>query len=356
MYKLPAFIALLVLIACHRPEKAVTKAEALQFGKSLDSCIRKRNGRAFDELFNSTLLTKRLKGNNILSETARARGIRDGLKKAGLGNQIINTLKSRDDSYALIKHYEVNGMQHLIYRLQGDGGLNYHDFELERHGGKVYIADMYIYTSGENFSKTLSDFLETSGDWDSKQKKGFHELDKIKQLYLTDRNIEAKKQFDKLDPEFTKQKSVQLIYVLICSKLDEKTYLEALDKYVAQYPNESNTFLLMLDVCFLKKDYDKASIYVEKLDSLIDKDPFLDYYRGLIVKSKGNPGDATKYLENLYVTMPEFSAGIIELIANYLDLEKYEQAKHVIKYYRDHDKFNQETLDYVLVMYPGYKE
>ena len=356
MARLLAFLLLLSVISCERPEKPVSKAEALQLGKSLDSCIRRKNGRAFDEFFNVSLLTQRMKSDNIISDASRNKGIREGLRKIGLGNQIIRTLKTHDDTYSFVKHYETNGIHHLIYRMSGKDGLNYHDFELERHRGKVYIADMYIYLTGENFSKTLSDIMESVGDWNSQKKKNFQDLEKVKQLYQSQRNKEAKKFFDRLDPEFSKQRSVQLINIMICSGLDEETYLEALKNFTAQYPNDANTNLLMIDACILRKEYKQAIIHIERLDSLINKDPYLDYYRALVTKLEEDISGATLYLERLYVNMPKFSAGVLELIANYLDLKKYEQAKEVIGYYRKQDKFEQATLDYVLLMYPSFKE
>ena len=356
MIRVFVFSLLLVVMGCESSEKPVTKVEALQLGKSLDSCVRRRNGRAFDAFFNTRLLTKRLKSDNIISDAARNKGIQEGLMKTGLGNQIIKTLKTHDDTYSLVKHYETNGVHHLLYRLSGNTGLNYHDFELERYRGKVYIADMYIYLSGENLSKTLSDLMEGTGDWNTKQKKNFEDLDKIKQLYNSKRNKEAKEYYDKLDPQFRNQRSVQLIYVMICSQLGEDTYLEALNNFSHLYPNDPNTNLLLIDASFLRQDYTQAGIYLERLDSLINKDPYLDYYRGLIVKSQGDISGATKYLERLYAFMPEFSGGVLELIANYLDRKKFDQAKEVISYYRGHKKFDQGTLDLVLTMYPNFKE
>jgi len=356
MNKIFAFVLLLVFVGCKAPEKPVTKAEALQLHNRLDSCLQRRNGKAFDELFNGTLLARRFKSKNILSDAARSKGIREGLKNANLGNQIIRSLQTNDDSYSLVKHYETNGVQHLLYRLHGNDGLNYHDLELERYKGKVYIADIYIYASGENFSKTLSDLLEYKGESGLNEKKDFQDLLKIKELFTQGRNEEAKKYFDKLDPGFKNQRSVQFMYVMVCSKLDEEIYLKALNQFVSQYPNDANTSLLMIDVYFLRKDYAKANLYVEKLDSIINKDPYLDYYRALITKSLGDIKGATKYLENLCKNMPEFSGGVIELIANYLDIEKYDKARDIINYYRNQKKFDQETLDHVLAIYPGYKE
>ena len=356
MNKIFAFVLLLIFWGCETPVKPVTKAEALQLRNKLDSCVRKRNGKAVDELFNATLLIKRLKSDNFLTDAARNRGIREGLQRAGLGKQIIRTLQANDDSYSLVKHYEINGVQHLLYRLLGNNGLNYHDFELERYKGKVYVADMYIYASGENFSKTISDLLDNTGESGMDKKKNLDELQKIRELFAQDRNKEAKNKFDKLDPVLKNQRSVQLMYVMICAGLDEETYLKALDQFVSHYPNDGNTSLLMIEVCFLRKNFAEANVYVDKLDSIINKDPYLDYYRGLIAKSMGETGDATKYLENLYKKMPEFSGGALELIANYLDLKKYDEARDVISYYRSQKKFDQNTLDYILALNPNYKE
>src|ERR1043165_5773875 len=89
---------LFLLFGCSSPEKPVSRDEALKLSHSIDSFVRKKNGMAIDKLFSGALLGKKLKSKNVLADAVRDRGISEGLKKAAVGSQIINTLKTIDDS------------------------------------------------------------------------------------------------------------------------------------------------------------------------------------------------------------------------------------------------------------------
>src|SRR5690606_39217560 len=93
----------------------------------------------------------------------------------------------------------------------------------------------------------------------------------------------ARKVFDTEIPEqAAKEKMFRLMSIQISSELNEEKYVKELTDYQQAFPDDSNSYLLLIDLHFLQKEYDKALTSINMLDKLIDKDPFLDYYRALV--------------------------------------------------------------------------
>ncbi|HNC39184.1 MAG TPA: hypothetical protein PK492_07445, partial [Chitinophagaceae bacterium] len=83
---------------------------------------------------------------------------------------------------------------------------------------------------------------------------------------------------------------------------------------------------------------------VNKLDEMINKDPFLDYYRYLISNLKKDNTNAKKYLVSFVNNFPDFEDGILELILTYREDGEKEKADSLIKSYKLHSAFDQERL------------
>jgi len=81
---------------------------------------------------------------------------------------------------------------------------------------------------------------------------------------------------------------------------------------------------------------------------MIDKDPFLDYYRYLMYTLKQDKVNALKYIEALVKNMPDFQDGVLELILTYREEGQTEKANALIKDYRSRSAFNQRKLEQVL--------
>lgn len=91
-----------------------------------------------------------------LKSNSGAREFGAGIRKAAnMGSKIVEAI-SKEGSYELVRIYEKDSKQHMIFpRLYSDGSINYHDMELKRKKGDIKIADIFVYTSGENLSVTI---------------------------------------------------------------------------------------------------------------------------------------------------------------------------------------------------------
>lgn len=349
----------LFVIACSEPELPVTKEEAAAVAASLTKAGAHRNAERFNELIDLDAFEKRIQNHahNTLSRSMMA-GAMEGMKKGTFGLQIAKALGNKG-TYELVKQYEKDNHQHLVFRLYNEQ-LNYHDFELIKKGKQVKIADIFVYATGENLSATLAESLQSA---DAKtltaNKTAKNDYKKVQQVreYLNKGEFEKAKQvFEELPPVLKEQKLYRILYIHIASGLGNDEYLAALNKFQQEYPDAPNMYLLMIDAYFLKKDFAGALRCVNSLDSLINKDLFLDYYRALLSKEGNDPAQQLVYLQRFHQNFPRFGPGTLELINAYVEDEQWDKAVPLTQQYRKNRNADTTTLAYLYLIHPDFKE
>ncbi|MDX2047310.1 MAG: hypothetical protein SFU87_11020 [Chitinophagaceae bacterium] len=324
--------------------------------RTIEIHVRNKRTAVMNNIFDPNEFGVRIavQGNNKIDKSF-IRGVIQGIKEARFGEQVIQAM-GKKGTYKFIKHYEKSGNQHLIFRLYADNKVNYHDYELVKSGDKVKAADIFIYLTGENLSETLARALVKMDEMGNKLSRDedfkADDLKKIKKLMNEKKFEEAKAYFDKMPSGIKKEKLFLFINMQICAQLNDSLYLESMENYSKLYPQEPNTFLLMIDYYALKDDYRNVLEYINRLDSLIDKDPFLDYYRAIAHKQIGEKEKAAECLERLYREMPDFSEGVIELIACYFDADKEKEAIGLAKAYKSSKSFDEDHMNSLLLLYP----
>ena len=319
-----AILATTLSTACHLPEKPVSQQEAVTFARQIERSVTNHNETFLNNIFDERHFAQQVldaahqRFNFKLASEAKA-----ALTAARWGHQVITATRG-GGTYTLVHQYEKGGRQHLLFRMfEASGAINYHDFELVKGEDSVKVLDAYIYMSGEELSKTLAETLVLMTDKLSDmtpddQQKILH-IRKINEFIEGGNAEEAAQYFDQLPKDLQKQKPFQLIHLRIAIKQSDTTYLAALKEYKAAFPHDPNLGLLMLDAYVMDKDYPAAMNAVNNLDSALNKDPFLDYYRGLIFKLMQDPQQSRTCLERLHHNMPKFGKGTVELLANFAD-------------------------------------
>lgn len=349
---------ILFVLSCSEPEKPVTKEEAVRVAASLAETIGRRNASLLNKLLDAEAFENRIhQQSQFKLNRSMVAGAMKGIRGGEFGHQIVTSL-SKKGTYELVKRYEKDKHQHLVFRLYDDQ-LNYHDYELIKKGKEVKIADIFIYTTGENLSTTLAQSLQYMEESNAIDQVGKGELKKIELIkrHIKDNNYEkANKLFLQLPAVIRKQKLYKIIYIQIASGLETDQYLAALNQFQQEYPDAPNMYLLMIDAYFLKKDYPGALKCVNSLDSLINKDPFLDFYRALIYKESEDHTNKMVCLERLYQNLPRFGAGTLELINAYAEDKQWEKAVPLAKQYSKYKDADRETLESLYVLHPDFKE
>jgi tetratricopeptide (TPR) repeat protein len=354
-FRVSFFILIIFSAGCLNTERKITEKESLDFAKNLHESVAERNPNVFNNIFDMEAFEKRIKNasNGRLTDKDLSE-IPSALKKRRMGDELLQFV-GKEGSYELVKSYKKGDKQHVIFRLYGTGGLNYHDIELIHAGKEIKAADMYIYLTGENLSMSLANifmqlngYLNSSGG-DTSILKIMNDVKKYRGLEEYDKALSL---FDKLPDTLRNQKLFQLIHLQIASQLDRGIYEKALNKYELLFPHEPGMYLLFMDIHMTHNDYDKTLNDINKLDSVINKDPFLDYYRGIIYKQLKDSAKSKLCLERLYKNMPGFGDGLIQLIASYEQTGESEKARAVAKVYKNNKKLNQENLKFLYLLYP----
>ena len=336
---------------CFVKKEKVTREEATAFAKDLAASIAIRNPNVFNNIFDAEALKARIlqaSGGKLSYQDVVE--IPEALKKRRLGDEVIEYTKD-GGMYEPVKFYEKNDTQHVIFRLYGSSGLNYHDVSLVHSGKEVKAADIYFYLTSENCSKTFADIFVQLANSMNADNKVINSINEIKKLRGNDENEKALKIFDMLPDSLKQKKIFQLIHIQLTADLGDE-HTRALDEFKSLFPNEPGMYITTLDIHISHKEYEKALIDVNKMDSIINKDVFLDYYRALIYKELKDTSACILSLESLNKNMPSFGDGIIELIAAYTKSGHIDKAKALVTVYRKNKKLKQENMDYLLIKYP----
>jgi len=350
------FAAILLLASCNVKKGVVTKAEATQFAKEIEASVNTANEEFLNNIFDVATLNDKVNSFLSKSQKSTVQNMRKSLASGKIGSQLIDEVE-KGSSYQLVRQYEKNKIQHLIFRLYGKGALNYHDYELVKINGKIKAGDMFIYISGSNISEIMasgiSAFDSIGGEETDKQ---IANIKKIKSLFAEGKFAAAKERFDEIPLSLKDKNFYQILNIQICKELSDSIYRNALKHYSNLFPDAPNVNLLMIDASVLDKDYSGALIAINKLDSSLGGDPFQDYYRGLIYKLMDNEKLALLSFEKLHANLPAFTQGNAELITMYLNEKEYDKAKPIYLAYKKDKKANKDYIENVLVIHPGFRK
>ncbi len=347
-----------LFVSCNQEIKPVTQEEAIEFGKQVEISIGKRSSDFMDGAMDAKELMKRASIKPGKNEKDFKEGMSQGMK---MGTAIVNALSPKGN-YEVVRHYEKNQTRHVLFRLYDQGMINYHDAELSRQGGKVKIADIFIYLNGQHLSETvhslylqMADEINMSKGPSEETSRWLKKMPEIRGLINAGRHQEANDIFNEIPAKIKVGRPFQILNVEIASGLGDELYRQAIEGYEKSFPNEPNTQLLLLDAYVLRKEYDKALKAVNQLDEAVGHDPVLDYHRSLCYTLLGKTDSSRACLERLVKNKPDFEDAIIELVGTYLDWREFEKAKPLIDRFQNRSEFDQSAMDHVLMIHPGYE-
>lgn len=287
----PLVAAVFLLVHCKPEEQKVSNDEAKTFVKDLEAgALKRRSNLISSRLMLQALADRMMKEKDIKNMGSIQEGMKKGLGNAELDRNVYSTI-GKSGSFENVKTYEKNGKQRAIFRVFGDEGLNYLDMELTKVENKVGVADIFVYTTGENLSKSMAELIGKMTDKANERKaeETVESFQAIKRLVSKGNFEQAKREFDRLPFYIKNTRIADIMNIQISSNLGEEVYMKEIEEFEKKYAGEPSLQLAMIDLHILRKDYEKALHSVDVLDSLINKDTFLDYYRGLINNAMAIP-------------------------------------------------------------------
>jgi tetratricopeptide (TPR) repeat protein len=353
-----AVFALLVLASCETKQDPLTAAEATQFGRRLERSLALRRTGPFDSVLSETVFGERIaEALGEKNNTQFIRGVIVGLRRKRLGKEILDNI-GKDGTYSLLRQYEKDGHHHLLFRLMGENGFNYHDLELVKTGNKVKAADLFVYLSGENLSETMagtfSAMSTTAGKNDNELTLQSARITSMRNLVEQGRYADAAAAYKSFPRMLQNVRAMQVMNLNVLSQLNGDEFEDALKRFELSYGTEGAAQLMLLNGNLVIGNFDKALRSLNILDTAVKGDPMLNYYRGLIYFQRGDDANAFASLEKLQHDLPDYSDGSVLLMARYLQTHQEEKAAKILTAYRANRRVNQQKLNAIQTMYPSF--
>lgn len=276
----------------------------------------------------------------IKGASAELKGFNEGFlssfKERPLLSQLLQRVTASGSDYDFLKVYFDKTVPHIIFRLFGEEGINYHDFLLRKIKGKYKIIDVYFYLSGEYLSATYQRLYLMSGKeyFNASQTAGMsdltmEDLSKVstaRSLLHKGEYEAAKELIEGLDEGVRKEKLFRIIELRIKSNLSDEGYLAAMEDYRITFPDDPSIDLVSLDYLLMNEKFEEAHRAIDHLDKRLDRDTFLDFFHATIYHSQGEFQKAEELLLSFISNYPDQEDGSYYLMAVYIEAGKFEQA------------------------------
>jgi hypothetical protein len=246
------------------------------------------------------LLVRRTFGGTALSPKA-IDAARDGAGSA-LRSLFGGLAQARQDqmNYTFVTVHDVHGQRRAIFRLWGRRGLNYHDLVLVLTGGRVTIADIYVFSNGEFLSETLRRallpaYMQADRSLAAKLVSGENDymealpkLHHLQRLANVGNGVDALAIYNSLPESVKEDKSVMLLRLQAAAAIggDSRQYRQALSRMRGLFPNDPCLHLLLVDYYVVNRDYDGVRDCLQALRQETGDEEFLDQLEGVMVGAR----------------------------------------------------------------------
>jgi tetratricopeptide (TPR) repeat protein len=276
--------------------------------------------------------------------------------KAGFakyGQQIVTSIQT--GNYRLLRNYEIGGVRHLVFRMFGSGGLNYHDYTLIRIRDSIKSSDVFVYTTDEALSSTLGKMVDMMNNSAEHLPEEVGILMKLNQQLAAKDYTSVKEQYEKLGEKYKQNKAFQLINITACHQLNPRLYETAIEQYASRFPDAPSAYLMMIDLYYSRKEIDKGVAAVDMLDKLIGDDKALDYLRGNFYRLAGKQAESIACYEKVYRYDPTLGMNVHALVAAYEEAGEKEKAKTVITGFKKTNSWRESDFHDLVAKYPDLR-
>ncbi len=246
---------------------------------------------------------------------------------------------------------------HLLFRAFGDGGLNYEEITLIKVKDSVRAADIFSYQLGESYAKLFSYLIEDIKSPDAHSSMGSREkYGSIFKNALNNKNYSvARSAFEKFDEQTQNDKHLSLQYMMACKQLSEKLFRKSVDRFTTLFPEEPTPYLLMMETYADTKNYKDYSGAIDKLDTLLHIDPFMNYLRGNLVMKMGDLVTALHFYELVFEYDPGIWQNTEKLVACKVVNNELVEANDAIKLYCRTPGYKKDLVESLYANYPVLK-
>jgi hypothetical protein len=335
---------------------AITNAEAEKFSLQLESSVNSGNPDILNHLiYFPAFLQKTKSRSHLIDNVDTLTKIADDFGLFRIGNNIVEV--SKNGSYQLVRGFVKNDEMHVLFRAFGDGGLEYQDITLIKVKDTFRAADILSYHSGESYAQLFAyriadaEIPDAHKSMSSREKYG-----KIFDDAINHQNYSAARSaFEKFDDETQNDRHLSLQYMQACQHLSEKVFRKSVDRFTALYPNEPTPWLLQVEQYADSRDVDTYGTALDKLDTLLGIDPFLNYFRGNVEMKLGNMRAGMHFYEEVFHYDPGIWQNTQKLVACKVVNNELVQASEAINLYTRTPGYKKELVESLYADYPALK-
>jgi tetratricopeptide (TPR) repeat protein len=165
----------------------------------------------------------------------------------------------------------------------------------------------------------------------------------------------ARSAFEKFDDQGQNDKHLSLQYMLACEHLSEKLFRKSADRYISLFPEEPTPYLLMMKEYVNTKKYGDYSKAIDKLDTLLHIDPFLNYLRGNVVMKLDDLRGALHFYQEAFDYDPGIWQNTEKLVACKVVSNELVQANEAIILYSHTPGYRKELVEELYKDYPALR-
>ena len=165
----------------------------------------------------------------------------------------------------------------------------------------------------------------------------------------------ARSAFEKFDEKTQNDKHLSLQYMLACERLGEKSFRKSADRYISLFPEDPTPYLLMMKQYANSKNYGDYGRAVDKLDTLLHIDPFLNYFRGNVMMKQGDLRGASHFYQEAFDYDPGIWQNTEKLVACKVVNNELVQANEAINLYIQTPGYRKDLVEALYADYPALK-
>ncbi len=233
----------------------------------------------------------------------------------GFGPRIAE--ETKNGSYTFLRVQLVDGHRQALFRMiTGMGALNYHGYMFDGPtAGSLRAVDCYVFLTGEPLSATLHRSflplvaLDRNGvdhvpAADKDVVTYASQLSNIAKLSRDKKYAEVLDAYKHLPPAMQKSKNALALRLIAAQSVSEDQYLQAIDDFRKDFPNDAMIDLISLDGYLLRKSFDQALEALNHIDKAVGGDPYLKTMRAVVLNMQGKTDLAYRFAKEASAEEP----------------------------------------------------
>ncbi|MBN1118897.1 MAG: hypothetical protein JXA77_16930 [Bacteroidales bacterium] len=237
----------------------------------------------------------------------------------------------------------------LVYRLLTLTGISYHEYYVSKKMDGYSIYNIYFYNK-------FSYLSEQCVNQANNRSRLTTNAAKINRLIQKDRYRKALNIYDRLSAKEKTVKDILLLAIKASSYSNQDKTTELINLYKSVYGEDNRIYLLPIEGSFTTSAYASTMKYMSLLETEITNDPFLNFYKGSVMKESGSYNRAEWCFNELIDKMPEMQTGYFSLLKLYIENNQFDSAVNQLSAIEQIFGYYKESLSRYLNNYNSFLE